>query len=355
MRKLEIADASIMRHGIQQGIVRFEESRHEKETIMKKYLLAATAAVSMFTSALPVLAEERSTDGYATDIEGNILRDSYGNCVHSGTWSPEKATVVGCDGYAIQQEAEFLKGQPIEGGIVQVTFPFAELFAFDKADISDQGKAYMAKEADRLKSSLADAYSITVVGHTDSTGSAAYNNELSKRRANAVADYLMTLGAPKDKIRTLGAGASDPIASNSTAEGQAINRRAEVIIIGQPRALDRMIFPAATLFDSRSADLSPQGQQMLKDNVQKAKEQFKRAVMLEVVGHTDDIDTDEYNQKLSQARAEAVARYLVEAGVSPEKIVTTGAGESAPVANNATPEGRQKNRRVEILVVGRGK
>ena len=80
-----------------------------------------------------------------------------------------------------------------------------------------------------------------------------------------------------------------------------------------------------------------------------------RGVNLEVViaiGHTDSIGTDAYNQKLSVRRAEAVKKYLSSKGVEGNRIYTEGKGEKQPVASNKTKEGRAKNRRTEIEVIG---
>jgi OOP family OmpA-OmpF porin len=69
-------------------------------------------------------------------------------------------------------------------------------------------------------------------------------------------------------------------------------------------------------------------------------------------GHTDSIGTDEYNQRLSERRAEAVKDYLVKEGAArASKISTVGYGESRPVASNDTEEGRAQNRRVEVLIL----
>ncbi len=73
-------------------------------------------------------------------------------------------------------------------------------------------------------------------------------------------------------------------------------------------------------------------------------------VGLLVVGHTDAIGSAEYNQKLSVLRAEAVFRYLVNRGIAPERMTVSGMGESNPVADNETEQGRARNRRVELKV-----
>lgn len=72
---------------------------------------------------------------------------------------------------------------------------------------------------------------------------------------------------------------------------------------------------------------------------------------LQVIGHTDNVGDAGYNQTLSEQRAGAVAAYLINGGVEPNRIRTSGAGENQPVASNLTPEGRAQNRRVEILVL----
>jgi OmpA-OmpF porin, OOP family len=80
-----------------------------------------------------------------------------------------------------------------------------------------------------------------------------------------------------------------------------------------------------------------------------------KSLTLEVivaVGHTDSIGTDAYNQKLSIRRAEAVKKYLVSQGIEAKRIYVEGKGESQPVADNKTKEGRAKNRRVQIEAIG---
>lgn len=72
---------------------------------------------------------------------------------------------------------------------------------------------------------------VQVIGHTDNTGSAAYNQDLSQRRAGAVADILIDSGVRASRVRTIGRGEDSPIASNLSAEGRAQNRRVEIIIL----------------------------------------------------------------------------------------------------------------------------
>ena len=173
------------------------------------------------------------------------------------------------------------------------------------------------------------------------------------RRAQAVSDYLVSTGVDADILREVGRGEEEPIASNDTEEGRAQNRRVQVIAVAEPRALDAIRFPSVVLFPRRSADLTDQGKQVLAKQLEDAREMLSRASFIEVIGHTDDVGDDAYNQQLSEQRAESVRNYLIGAGVDASKMVTRGAGESMPIASNKTDEGRAENRRVEVMVLGR--
>jgi len=113
---------------------------------------------------------------------------------------------------------------------------------------------------------------------------------------------------------------------------------------------EKITFAADVLFDFDKAVLKPAGKQKLDELAGKVKD-----INLEVViaiGHTDSIGADAYNQKLSVRRAESVKAYLVSKGIEPNRVYTEGKGEKQPVASNKTKDGRQKNRRVEIEVIG---
>jgi OOP family OmpA-OmpF porin len=113
---------------------------------------------------------------------------------------------------------------------------------------------------------------------------------------------------------------------------------------------EKVTFAADTFFDFDKSTLKPEGKAKLDDLVSKT-----QGINLEViiaVGHTDSVGTPTYNQKLSVARADAVKNYLVGKGIEKNRVYTEGKGEKNPVADNKTAEGRAKNRRVEIEVVG---
>ena len=113
---------------------------------------------------------------------------------------------------------------------------------------------------------------------------------------------------------------------------------------------EKVTFAADAFFDFDKSVLKPEAKAKLDDLVSKT-----GGINLEViiaVGHTDSVGTDAYNQKLSVQRSEAVKAYLVSKNVEKNRVYTEGKGEKQPVADNKTTEGRAKNRRVEIEVVG---
>ena len=125
------------------------------------------------------------------------------------------------------------------------------------------------------------------------------------------------------------------------------------VVVAAPTS-EKVTFAADAFFDFDKSVLKPEGRAKLDDLVSKMS-----GLNLEViiaVGHTDSVGSDTYNQKLSIRRSEAVKSYLVSKGVEKNRVYTEGKGEKQPVADNKTSEGRAKNRRVEIEVVGtRGK
>ncbi|MCA3260241.1 MAG: OmpA family protein, partial [Rubrivivax sp.] len=113
---------------------------------------------------------------------------------------------------------------------------------------------------------------------------------------------------------------------------------------------EKVTFAADAFFDFDKSVLKPEAQAKLADLVDKTK-----AISLEVViavGHTDSVGEGAYNQRLSVARADAVKNFLIGKGIEKNRIYTEGKGASQPVADNKTAEGRAKNRRVEVEVVG---
>lgn len=147
---------------------------------------------------------------------------------------------------------------------------------------------------------------------------------------------------------TAAPGCGAPVAAPAAPAAPA--PRAAAPAAAPVAAATKVTYAADAFFDFDKAVVKPAGKTKLDDLVSKVK-----GINLEViiaVGHTDSVGSDTYNQKLSVRRAEAVKAYLVSKGIEKNRIYTEGKGEKQPVASNVTNEGRAKNRRVEIEVVG---
>jgi outer membrane protein OmpA-like peptidoglycan-associated protein len=114
------------------------------------------------------------------------------------------------------------------GGYLLVNMPQDLLFATDSATLSGN----LTNDLRAVANSLVryPNSTIEVIGHTDNVGEAAYNQDLSQRRAFAVANVLRSSGVPAGRIATIGRGEDAPVATNQTAAGRAMNRRVEIII-----------------------------------------------------------------------------------------------------------------------------
>jgi len=99
-------------------------------------------------------------------------------------------------------------------------------FAFDKDELSPEAKISLDKNLERLSNQ--PDLNIFIQGYTDSTGPEDYNQKLSERRAQAVHDYFASRGVTPERMKTVGHGESQPVADNTTAQGRALNRRAEI-------------------------------------------------------------------------------------------------------------------------------
>ena len=110
--------------------------------------------------------------------------------------------------------------------------------------------------------------------------------------------------------------------------------------------------PGNITFASNSSDLNQQFFAVL-DSVALVLKEYDKTV-IEVAGHTDNTGTKQLNQGLSERRASTVATYLTSRGTNGKRFITVGAADTHPVASNATPEGRQQNRRVELTIVPNG-
>ncbi|MEZ5913588.1 MAG: OmpA family protein [Paracoccaceae bacterium] len=146
------------------------------------------------------------------------------------------AAIGGAIGQSLDRQAAELRNEIGDsrvrvvntGSELVVTMPQDILFATDSAAVRPDLQSDLRAVAAHLQR-YPDS-SIAVVGHTDNTGSASYNYDLSTRRASAVAAVLMDSGVPSHRVQAYGRGEDQPVASNLTPEGRAQNRRVDIII-----------------------------------------------------------------------------------------------------------------------------
>lgn len=113
---------------------------------------------------------------------------------------------------------------------------------------------------------------------------------------------------------------------------------------------EKVTFDTDTFFDFDKAVLKQEGKNKLTELISRISGMTVEVIV--AVGHTDSIGAESYNQKLSERRAQAVKDFLLTQNLPAERIYTQGKGEKQPEASNKTKEGRSKNRRVEVEVVG---
>jgi outer membrane protein OmpA-like peptidoglycan-associated protein len=176
--------------------------------------------------------------------------------------------------------------------------------------------------------------------------------EAEKAKAEALAQQ-QALAVEADKARKA-AAESDQLRQQAEKEKQEMRARLlqqlNSVLATRDTARGLIANMSDVLFKSGSFELLPGARERLAkvSGIVLA----YQGLHLAVEGHTDSIGTDEYNRRLSEQRAQAVSDYLVAQGISSDAITASGFGKSEPVASNDTPEGRQQNRRVELVVSG---
>ncbi len=209
-------------------------------------LIPAIAAMALTSACVtdPVTGEQRMSKTGIGAIGGALGGYLLGDIVGGRRDRTEKILGAGIGAiggaaigsYMDRQEREIRErtaGTDVEvirkGDDLILSMPSGITFATDSSSIDPQFRPTLDKVADVL-----DRYNQTYVdvyGHTDSTGSDAYNQALSERRADSVASYLVSRGVESARLEALGYGETQPIASNDTVEGRAQNRRVEIKIV----------------------------------------------------------------------------------------------------------------------------
>ena len=273
-----------------------------KEGFMKFTRLASMCLLMTLVS----LATAQEIHNWRSSVTGWVWRDGSGQCWRDGSWTPATAA-PDCDG-AITAKAVTVAPAPVPAS-VPVPTPVTVAAPLSSVEPATAQVVPAALQAKPNEAAAAESQHVPVV---DSSGLVA---KAVPAAVPAPAALVAPAPAPASVVVTT-----------------------------------KMSFAAGTLFDFDKSVLKPAGKAQLKELVEKIKNINLEVVV--VVGHTDSVGTDAYNQKLSERRAESVKAYLVSLGVAKNRIYTEGKGESTPIADNKTAAGRAKNRRVEVEVIG---
>ena len=227
------------------------------------------AVLALWVMAGVASAQTVDNDGYARNLGGTVWKNPFGLCWRTSQWTEAKA-IDECD--PVAKPAAKAAPAPAPAPVVvapppapapslepapkpapppvaaapvpapapapaparakpqSITLGADASFDSGKADLKPEGRAKLDELASQLRGVSFEQ--IAVTGHTDNVGSAAANQRLSERRADAVKNYLASRGVDANKIRTSGRGLSAPVADNKTVQGRARNRRVEVEISG---------------------------------------------------------------------------------------------------------------------------
>jgi len=194
---------------------------------------------SIFTAYGLVLSPEKAAEmnmpTYATVMDGDVvLKDGDKIAFNGDEWTTILAAYElppqDDDGDGVLNDMDLCPDTP-KGVVVNKDgcwiYAGDFLFDFDKATLKPEYKAIL--DDNKKVFDMTPDLRITIQGYTDSIGSEAYNQKLSERRAQAVVDYLVSIGVSRDRLNAVGYGESNPVASNDTAAGRAQNRRVEFV------------------------------------------------------------------------------------------------------------------------------
>lgn len=203
--------------------------------------LTVAALAVVLTGCAPNNPYQRTAAGTAIGaIAGGVLGHQLDDDAGRYVGAAVGAAIGGGIGYAMDQQAQQLQQlaaenqalgmevQRLQDGSIQINVPSEVSFDFDSAQIRPEFMPTLNEMARILNQDPRST--VTIVGHTDSVGSASYNMDLSLRRARSVANGLAARGVNPGRLFTEGRGESQPRADNSTEQGRRLNRRVEIFI-----------------------------------------------------------------------------------------------------------------------------
>lgn len=198
-------------------------------------------SIALAISAGAAFAHDVPNAGYLTDNRGNVVKNNFKECWHTGYWTPAMATAE-CDPGLVKVEAKPEPKQaaapapaaaPVAGPdrpAVKFEFKAETLFDFDKAALRPEGKQELDEKVVSAMKAHPEVEMLLVTGHTDRLGSTRYNQKLSERRAAAAKDYLVQQGVSADRIKTVGKGESMADPDADTANKCKGNKKTKALI-----------------------------------------------------------------------------------------------------------------------------
>lgn len=323
-----------------------------------------------------------ATDTVASDMDGN----------ESGSGIPDVKVGVDLPGGRKVNVAERSFNYALIQYLAAKDGKYPRVFAFDNLTFEPNSARITAESRPNVNDliQIMQAYPslrIRVEGNTDNTGTDAQNDALSGERAEAVKEALVAGGIEPVRVATRERGDNMPVATNKTEAGREQNRRIDVVVLsvdvptagpkvrvavdapgGRKLLLTDKAFTyqlarylatkgsrpnKSFLFDelrfeTNTARITPDAQAEVNDLAQIMK--TYPTLHIRIVGYTDSVGPESINKPLSAARATFVKDALVKEGISADRITTSNEGQDEPIATNQTAKGRQRNRRVEIVV-----
>lgn len=206
---------------------------------MMKMRRSAPAVAMLIPFTLTACASLSNTEKGA--VIGAAGGAAVGGAIGKATGSTARGAIIGAAvggvagaviGRQMDKQAEELaadlEGADVErvGEGILINFPSGLLFDFDSSSLRSASRADLSDLASSF--SKYEGRELMIVGHTDATGTDSYNMDLSRRRAQATADYLVSRGVPAARVRVVGRGEEEPVADNESADGRQLNRRVEI-------------------------------------------------------------------------------------------------------------------------------
>ena len=263
-----------------------------------------------------------------------------------GTTAPPAELVNARAVYARASAGPAAQLDPADLHTAKLSLDAAEQAFNDEGDGENtKNTAYIAVRRAELAESRARAMAMT--SQKEQVIAAALANQTSQLQVTSA-----QLGATQQALASQGQALQTEQQRRMDAEKRAAQAAADLAKIASVKQESRgmvITLSGSVMFATAKSELLPGAQTKLNDVAEALTKQDPDSTIL-VEGHTDSQGGLAMNQDLSQRRAESVRSYLISRGISADRITATGLGPSRPIADNASPEGRANNRRVEIVV-----